>query len=282
LTTLICPVRHCGEPLERRGRSLICPHGHSFDVARSGYVNLLQPRDRRSRRPGDPLEAVEARRRLLDAGYGEPLLRALREEIDLPAGAAVLDVGCGEGYYLGSLAQEREIEAHGADLSTAAIDLAARRYPRGTWIVANADRFLPWADGSFDLILSIDARLSPSEMRRVLKSDGRLLVAVPGADDLGELREAVLGERVLKDRLERAVSLLAEGFEVEARRSIRGTAELGPAEIRDALTATYRSGRQSRRERIEAISGMRVTLSHDLGRFRGKIPASDAVPPRPA
>jgi len=268
LTTLICPVRDCGEPLERRGRSLVCPRGHSFDVARSGYANLLQPRDRRSRQPGDPLAAVEARRRLLDAGYGEPLLRAIREEaaaLGLGAGAAVLDVGCGEGYYLGSLAQEREIEAHGADLSTAAIDLAARRYPRGTWIVANADRFLPWADGSFDLILSIDARLSPSEMRRVLKPEGRLLVAVPGADDLGELREAVLGERVLKDRLERAVSLLAEaGFEVESRRSVRGTAELGPAEIRDALTATYRSGRQSRRERIAALSAMRVTLSHDL------------------
>lgn len=268
MTTLICPVRDCGEPLERRGRSLVCPRGHSFDVARSGYANLLQPRDRRSRQPGDPLAAVEARRRLLDAGYGEPLLRAIREEaaaLGLGAGAAVLDVGCGEGYYLGSLAQEREIEAHGADLSTAAIDLAARRYPRGTWIVANADRFLPWADGSFDLILSIDARLSPSEMRRVLKPEGRLLVAVPGADDLGELREAVLGERVLKDRLERAVSLLAEaGFEVESRRSVRGTAELGPAEIRDALTATYRSGRQSRRERIAALSAMRVTLSHDL------------------
>jgi len=78
LTTLICPVRDCGEPLERRGRSLVCPRGHSFDLARSGYANLLQPQDRRSKRPGDAPEAVEARRRLLDAGYGEPLLRAIR------------------------------------------------------------------------------------------------------------------------------------------------------------------------------------------------------------
>ncbi len=282
MTTLICPVRHCGEPLERRGRTLICPRGHAFDLSRSGYANLLQPQDRRSKRPGDPTEAVEARRRLLDAGYGEPLLRALREEIDLPAGAAVLDVGCGEGYYLGSLAQERRIEAHGIDLSAAAIDLAARRYPQGTWIVGNADRFLPWAAGSFDLVLSIDARLNPSEMRRVLKPEGKLLVAVPGPDDLAELREAVLGEGPLKNRLERAVSLLDRDFELEARRSIRGAAELGPAEIRDALTATYRGGRQSRRERIEALSRMGVTLSHDLARFRVKIPASDVVPPRPA
>jgi 23S rRNA (guanine745-N1)-methyltransferase len=282
MATLICPVRHCGEPLERRGRTLACPRGHAFDLARSGYANLLQPQDRRSKRPGDPPEAVEARRRLLDAGYGEPLLRALLEQIDLPAGAAVLDVGCGEGYYLGSLARERGIEAHGIDLSAAAVDLAARRYPRATWIVANADRFLPWGAGSFDLVLSIDARLSPSEMRRVLKPEGRLLVAVPGPDDLVELREAVLGERVLKDRLERAATLLAQDFELEARRSIRGTAELGPAEIRDALTATYRGGRESRRERIEALSAMRVTLSHDLARFRVKIPASDAVFPPPA
>lgn len=283
LTLPVCPVRHCGEPLEQRGRTLACPRGHAFDLARSGYANLLQPQDRRSKRPGDSLEAVEARRRLLDAGYGAPLLQAILAEIDLPADAAVLDVGCGEGYYLGSLARERAIEAHGIDLSTAAVDLAARRYPGATWIVANADRFLPYATGAFDRTLSIDARLSPSEMRRVLKPEGRLLVAVPGADDLGELREAVLGERVLKDRLERAVSLLAaEGFELEARRSVRATVELGPAEVRDALTATYRGGRESRRARIEALSGLRVTLSHDLARFRVKIPASDAVPPRPA
>jgi 23S rRNA (guanine745-N1)-methyltransferase len=222
---------------------------------------------------------VAARRRLLDAGYGESLLRGLLEEIDPPQGAAVLDVGCGEGYYLGSLARERAIQAHGIDLSAAAVDLAARRYPQATWIVGNADRFLPYTTGSFDWVLSIDARLSPSEMRRVLKPEGRLLVAVPGADDLGELREAVLGERVLKDRLERAVSLLAEaGFAMEARSSVRDSVELGPAEIRDALTATYRGGRESRRARIEALSTTRVTLSHDLGRFRVKIPASDAVP----
>jgi 23S rRNA (guanine745-N1)-methyltransferase len=269
MTALICPVRDCGLPLERRGRALACPRGHAFDLARSGYANLLQPQDRRSKHPGDPLAAVEARRRLLDAGYGEPLLRALLAEIDLPAGAAVLDVGCGEGHYLGSLARERGIEAHGIDLSAAAVDLAARRHPQATWIVGNADRLLPWAAGSFDLVLSIDARLNPPEMRRVLKPEGRLLVAVPGPDDLAEIRVAVLGERLLKERLERAVSLLAEaGFELEARRSVHGAAELGPAQIRDALTATYRGGRESRRERIAALSAMRVTLSHDLARFR--------------
>jgi 23S rRNA (guanine745-N1)-methyltransferase len=228
--------------------------------------------------------AVEARRRLLDSGYGAPLLRAILEEIaaiDLPAGAAVLDVGCGEGYYLGSIARERAIDAYGVDLSAAAIDLAARRYPRVTWTVANADRALPYASGAFDLILSIDARLHSSEMRRVLKNGGRLLVAVPGPDDLVELRAAVLGEGRRRDRLEGVAERLAEDFGIEARRTVLDRVRLGAAEVRDALAATYRL----RDSRLPALAGLddsvEVTLSHELARFKGKITASDGLFPRP-
>jgi 23S rRNA (guanine745-N1)-methyltransferase len=285
MTLLTCPVRGCGEPLERRERALACPRGHSFDLARSGYANLLQPQDRRSKNPGDSLDSVEARRRLLDAGYGGALLRALLEEVEsigLPAGAAVLDIGCGEGYYLGSIGRERSIEAHGVDLSAVAIDLAARRYPEATWTVANADRALPYAAGAFDLVLSIDARLHPAEMRRVLKENGHLLVAVPGPDDLIELRAAVLGEGRRRERLEAAAERLAGDFELEARRTVRDRARLGPEEVRDALAATYRL-RDSRRPALAGLgSEVAVTLSHELARFKGKIPVPDELFPRRA
>ncbi len=273
MPTLICPVRNCAAPLEHQGRSLVCPRGHSFDLARSGYCNLLQPQDRRSRNPGDPREAVEARRRLLDAGHGAALQKSLTEEIDalgLPPGAAVLDVGCGEGTYLGSITRKGPVEAHGIDLSTPAVDLAARRFPDLTWIVGNADRFLPWAPGSFDLVLSIDARLNAGEMRRVLKPEGHLLVAVPAPDDLVELRTAVLGEGVTRDRMERVEAMLADDFALEGRRTVRETVRFSSEAARDALAATYRGARESRRERIEAISEMDVTLSHELARFRAR------------
>jgi 23S rRNA (guanine745-N1)-methyltransferase len=182
----------------------------------------------------------------------------------------VLDVGCGEGTYLGSIHRERSIEAHGIDLSTPAVDLAARRFPEATWIVGNADRFLPWASGSFDLVLSIDARLNPGEMRRVLKPAGRLLVAVPALDDLVELRAAVLGEGVTRDRMERVEAMLADDFDLEGRRTVRETVRFLPEAARDALAATYRGARESRRERIEAIREMDVTLSHELARFRAR------------
>lgn len=246
----------------------MCGRGHSFDAARSGYHNLLQPQDRRSKNPGDPKDAVEARRRFLEAGHGEALVQALTEEVDALNPRTVLDVGCGEGFYLGRIAGARRVEAHGTDLSAPAVDLAARRHPWISWVVANADRFLPYAAGSFGLILSIDARLNPEEMRRVLAPGGRLLVAVPAPDDLLELRAAVLGEGRLKDRMERAATTLAGLFEMEARRTVRQTARLGSDALRDVLAATYRGGRESRRERLREIPEMDVTLSHDLARFR--------------
>jgi 23S rRNA (guanine745-N1)-methyltransferase len=200
------------------------------------------------------------------------LLAALKEEAAaLRPGAAVLDVGCGEGYYLGSLAALAAgiaIEAHGLDLSVPAVELAARRYPGITWVVANADRFLPYATGSFDLVLSLDARLTTAEIRRVLAPAGRLLVAVPAPDDLVELRAAVLGEGVLRDRLARAGEMLAPDLVLEDRRTVRQTALLDAAALRDALAATYRGARRSRLARLDGIQKMEVTLAHDLARFR--------------
>jgi hypothetical protein len=54
--------------------------------------------------------------------------------------------------------------------------------------VANADRFVPYADASFSAVISITARMNASEFRRVLRRDGRLLVAIPSPEDLVELR----------------------------------------------------------------------------------------------
>ncbi|HWM89161.1 MAG TPA: methyltransferase domain-containing protein [Thermoanaerobaculia bacterium] len=282
MATILCPVRGCAAPLERQEQSWSCPRGHSFDIARSGYCNLLQPQDRKSKSPGDPKEVALARRRFLEAGHGDFLLQALLEEI--PSGLAVLDVGCGEGFFLGSLAREREMEAHGADLSVPAIDLAARRFPGVSWWVVNADRALPFADGSFGLALSIAGRRPSKELRRVLRGD--LLVAIPGEDDLIELREAVLGEGRLLGRVERTVAELAGDFELTSHRTARHTARLDEAAIRDALASTYRGARDSQRKRLKEIRGLgplspaqagerdgergdgiKVTLSFDLLRF---------------
>src|ERR1700683_1112147 len=110
---VLCTVRNCHLALASEGSRLICPLGHSFDVARSGYINLLQPQDRRSKLPGDTEAALAGRRRLHDRGVPEPLLAGIAENMAATAADIVVDAGCGDGFYLGALARETGFEAHG-------------------------------------------------------------------------------------------------------------------------------------------------------------------------
>jgi len=253
---LLCPVRDCHMALVREERRLLCPRGHSFDVARSGYINLLQPQQRRSRQPGDTAAAVAARRRLHDRGVTQPLLDAIAEIVAASPRDVVLDAGCGDGFYLGSLARQTGFDAHGVDISIPAVDAAARRFPGCQWIVANADRFLPYADRSFSIVLSITARMSAGEFRRVLRDDGRLLVALPAPDDLIELRGAG------RDRVARTVETFADDFTFLDRRRVSTAADLDAAAVHDVLLSIYRPMRS------KPVEEMRVTFGLDLLLFR--------------
>jgi 23S rRNA (guanine745-N1)-methyltransferase len=242
--------------LVREARRLFCPRGHSFDVARSGYINLLQPQDRRSKQPGDTAAAIAGRRRLHDRGVTEPLLHAIAATMAASPSDLVLDAGCGEGFYLGALAREIGFDAHGVDISIPAVDAAARRYPGCEWIVANADRFLPYADRSFSFVLSITARMNAGEFRRVLRDDGRLLIALPAPEDLVELRGAG------RDRVARTVETFADGFALADRRRVTTAADLDAAAVHDVLHSIYRPMRS------QPAEAMRVTFSLDLLLFR--------------
>src|ERR1700677_5378801 len=118
---LVCAVRNCGKPLLREQKRLVCLDGPSFDVARGGYLNLLQPQERRSKEPGDTPAAVEARQRLHDRGVTAPLLDAIAASTGASSKDIVLDAGCGEGFYLGSLARRMGLGAHGVDSCLPAI-----------------------------------------------------------------------------------------------------------------------------------------------------------------
>ena len=274
--TLLCSVRGCGEPLAPSGRALACPRGHGFDLARSGYLNLLQPQDRRSRAPGDSRDAALARRRLFAAGHLAPLLTALVEtvaDLALLPRPAILDVGCGEGTILATLGRGLPgAELHGVDISAPAIDLAARAYPQATWIVANADRALPYGDGGFDLALSITSRQRPRELRRLLAPGGALLVAVPGADDLRELREILASPapdperraRRLLARWEKTAATFAPELALAAHLGVRWTVALDAGGIEDLLASTYRGARHAERRRLAGVERLAVTMSRDL------------------
>jgi 23S rRNA (guanine745-N1)-methyltransferase len=243
---LLCPVRACHLPLAREPRRLVCPRGHSFDVSRTGYLNLLQPQDRRSKHPGDTKEVIAARRRLHEKGVTAPI-NVISDSSDI-----VLDAGCGDGFYL---ATQPAHERHGIDISVPAIEAASRTHRDCQWIVANADRFIPYADRSFSLILSITARMNPPEFRRVLRDNGRLLVAIPAPDDLIELR----GKG--RDRTARTITTFAGHFTLTSQTRSTTTADLDAEAIQDILVSIYRP------LTAHPPQPMSVTLSLDLLQF---------------
>ena len=242
--------------LVREQRRLLCPRRHSFDVARSGYVNLLQPQERHSKLPGDTAAAVAARRRLHDRGVTAPLRDAIAGILAASPDDVVLDAGCGDGFYLGTLARQTGFAACGVDISIPAIDAAARRYPGCEWIVANADRFVPYADRAFTAVMSITARMNPGEFRRVMRADGRLLVALPAPNDFIELRGAG------RDRVQRTVETFAPDFTLVDRRRVSAGADLDADAVRDVLLSIYRPMQS------KPVEAMRVTFSLDLLLFR--------------
>ena len=126
------------------------------------------------------------------------------------------------------------------------------------------------AQASFDGILSITARMQPAEFDRVLAPGGRLVLAVPGADDLIELRAAVKGEGLLRDWFETALAPFVARFEVAERRRFSWRLDLDRAGLDDLLVSSYRGARRAERARLAGITNAAVTMSRDLALLAAK------------
>lgn len=268
---LLCSVRNCRLRLEPSVKTFICPAGHSFDMAKSGYLNLLQPQDRRSLHPGDSQEIVAARHRLMKSRLDQPFIADIEKFIKKnPAITKILDVGCGEGSYLGNLMLLENIVVCGVDISLPAIKQAAKNYPMAQWIVANGDRFLPFPNNEFDLVMSITARKNPAEFHRILNKQGFLIVVVPAATDLIELREKVLGEGLFIDRSQQTINTFSEQFLLLESHKVENKIYLDKTILSDLLLITYRGARNSEKTRFNETEAMEITFSREFFYFQAK------------
>jgi len=191
MSLFVCPI--CAQPLTRQEGRYTCPTGHSFDVAREGYVNLLPANRQHSKAPGDDKAMAAARTRFLDGGWYSPLREKLCELVQdlLPQGGALLDAGCGEGWYTAALAQvaaQKGGKTAGVDLSKPAVKKAARRCPQGEIAVASVYH-LPVGEATVDLLVNCFSPLAIDEFRRLVRPGGRFLYVVPGPRHLWALKE---------------------------------------------------------------------------------------------
>ena len=212
----VCPV--CGGPLQlnQSGKNYVCQNKHSFDLAKEGYLNLLPVQYKHSKEPGDSKQMMIARREFLEAGFYEPMAKAVAMMIDANItkgqGMQLLDLGCGEGYYSRKIAlycnHSEQISFHGIDIAKFAIAAAAKKQPNARFIVASSNR-LPYTDRYFDFVLRVFAPSDDGELKRILKSSGHLLTVTPGPRHLWQLKEFIYTE--VKEHAPE--SLVPQGFE---------------------------------------------------------------------
>ena len=221
---LRCPA--CGAAFSRVRQSLICANGHTFDPSRKGYVHFL-PNAKPSRYDAS---LFEARRRILEAGFYDRVIRTVREAIPQSA-SVLLDAGCGDGTFTKALQQGVTV---GLDNSKDAILLAARGGGPILWAVGDLTR-LPLRDRSVDVILNLFSPAHYGEFRRVLKENGLLLKLVPQSGYLKEIR-TLIGHGSYSN--EAVVSHFEEGFLLSDRVRITDSFDLTEEQARDFLAMT--------------------------------------------
>ncbi|MGO1461054.1 MAG: putative RNA methyltransferase [Marinobacter sp.] len=270
---LACPLD--SSALQKNGNSWQCSAGHSFDIARQGYIHLLPVQNKRSRDPGDNKEMVAARRDFLCGGFYQPIADALSQAV-FPEGfnesaMNCLDAGCGDGYYLRHLADRApkatNLALVGLDISKWAVLSAAKQDKKPSWIVgSNAN--LPILPGTLDRILCLFGFPVYPEFARVLKPGGEVVQIDAGKNHLKELREIIYPE--LKEP-KQGQDVAPKGFTNLETSAVCYTLNLPDKGAIDNLLAMtphlYRASSEGL-ARVAALESLSVTVEATIKRIK--------------
>lgn len=240
---LACPV--CGEPLERDGRRLACQHGHSFDIARQGYVNLLRGGGHGGAYGDYDRRTFEMRRHVFDAGLYDPIAQAVAETaagivdaLGAEPAVEVVDAGCGEGFFSRAVRGTGVERVCAFDISKDSVQLAAGADPADgvAWAVADLAA-IPVLDRSAGVVLNVFSPANYREFARVLVPGGRIVKVIPTENHLREVR------RLAADKLRHGAysnTRIVEHFErfctICDRSTVSATIPLGD-DVREALVS---------------------------------------------
>lgn len=265
----LCPV--CSSTLGLIGKSYMCDKRHTFDMAKEGYVNFAIGKSD----GGDSAEMCASRRRFLAAGYYEKFSGLINKTLKeyIPDAKALLDAGCGEGYYLRGVRKDYpEAELFGIDLAKEAVRLAAKsekqvppERQRNSYCVGGIFE-LPFENGCFDGVLSVFAPVGDAENHRVLRDGGYMFVAGPGKTHLSGLKSAVYD--VPYDNPEKHREF--DGFCFEGKTCVEYEVTVDGEFISDLFTMTPYYWKTSKKDaaKLEELSSLSTALSFEISVYK--------------
>ena len=215
-SALRCP--HCAASIKIDPGVAKCDVGHSFDIARQGYVNFLT--NHTFIKNADSAAMVEARRKMQARPYFQNLAQQLAQvceglcrDISLPV---IIEPGGGTGFYARAATQVASSSvAVSFDISVHAAKVCARQSNRIAAVVA--DVWQPWPIGEkcADIVLSVFSPRNFAETERVLKSGATLIVVAPEDHHLIELRSQFNALNIQHDKSETISALLGNFTKME-------------------------------------------------------------------
>lgn len=302
-----CP--NCDQALilqpETQPQTYRCNNQHSFDLAREGYLNLLLAQNKRSRNPGDSDEMIRSRQRFLNAGYYQPLADAIIAAVAKAANGteqSVLDLGCGEGYYLQQLriasqkvasqkvasqklaskttaskdtasdakSSNQTLKLLGMDISKFAVRLAAKRKIDARLAVDSVYN-IPLFENRIDTAVSVFSPISVEETARVLKPQGKLIMVGPGAEHLSGLT-ALIYEQSLPHGGNTVSLEKAAQFSLLEQIEIKQTIVVTGSDIIDLLKMTpyYWHSRPEQQEMLTQLDKLETLIHFNINIYQNQ------------
>ncbi len=268
----LCPI--CKKELTRNECALKCENNHSFDYAKSGYINLLNPGKKNNAKAGDSKEMIRARTSFFECGAYEKIKNELISIVSSLGGKTVVDAGSGEGYYsLGIAKTNTGSTVLGFDMSKYGCEHGAKvaralSIDNAFFSVANIFD-LPLENDYSDIVVSLFAPVASEEFSRILKNGGHLVVVSAGIDHLDGLK-SVLYDSVYQNE-EKFLEL--ESFELtEVKNLMYKTVIEGNERIQALFTMTpyYHRTSQADKDKLLKIDTLETTVEVNFLIYKNK------------
>lgn len=265
-----CPV--CNKNLLKDNNTYKCLDGHSFDINKKGYVNLLLANQARSNNPGDNKEMIDARTLFLNKGYYSKLREELYNVVNkyLDNNDVFCDLACGEGYYTHYIHKkllEKNVISYGVDLSKFGISEATRKMRvenigNLNYSIGNL-MYLPYVDESMNVVLNCFAPFFEKEFARIIKNNGYFIRVLPNERHMYELKKALYKEVKLNENKETELSYfkLEEEMNLTYQENISSSEDLLHLFM---MTPLYYKSNLDVLKKLKSIDNLRITLSFKI------------------